>query len=112
MFPPLTARISGPCCWCCCPFASMYFASYNMMRRLCCERPRVGAASCRWEQALDLLMGIKTRGLTPDVVSFSSAMSACDRAGEWQVCKQKLQEGQTALARTPYSCFSDTFIAC
>lgn len=30
-------------------------------------------------------MGIKTRGLSPDVFSFSSAMSACDRAGEWQV---------------------------
>ncbi|CAM9972289.1 unnamed protein product, partial [Ectocarpus sp. 8 AP-2014] len=29
-------------------------------------------------------MGIKTRGLSPDVFSFSSAMSACDRAGEWQ----------------------------
>ncbi|CAM9800577.1 unnamed protein product, partial [Ectocarpus sp. 12 AP-2014] len=38
----------------------------------------------RWEQALSLLIGIKTRGLSPDVFSFSSAMSACDRAGEWQ----------------------------
>lgn len=41
--------------------------------------------SCRWEQALNLLAGISSRGLSPDVVSFSSAMSACDRAGEWQV---------------------------
>ena len=65
--------------------SSSCLASDNVKRRLRRERPRVGATSCRWEQALDLLMSIKTRGLTPDVVSFSSAMSACDRAGEWQV---------------------------
>lgn len=41
----------------------------------------------RWTQALELLARIKNRGLAPDVISFSSAMYACDRAGKWQVTR-------------------------
>lgn len=35
--------------------------------------------------ALELLGSIETRNLVPDVISFTSTMSACGRAGEWQV---------------------------
>lgn len=39
----------------------------------------------RWQEALELLSSTRATGLVPDVVSYTSAMSACDRAGEWQV---------------------------
>ncbi|CAM9832210.1 unnamed protein product, partial [Laminaria digitata] len=38
----------------------------------------------RWRKALELLGSIETRNLVPDVISFTSTMSACGRAGEWQ----------------------------
>lgn len=57
------------------------------MSTLVCYRypVRCGLNYCRWGKALELLASIETRGLAPDVVSFTSVMSACDRAGEWQV---------------------------
>lgn len=39
----------------------------------------------RWKHALELLASIEARGLSPDVISFTSTMAACDQAGEWQV---------------------------
>lgn len=53
-----------------------------------CSSPRLSplvAIKYRWQKALELLGSIETRNLVPDVVSFTSTMSACGRAGEWQV---------------------------
>lgn len=49
-------------------------------------------------KALELLERMGGRGLTPDVISFTSAMSACVKAGEWQVTPQRLlQTSRDAL---------------
>lgn len=84
--------VNTPCCWLfVCSHATFLFA---VMQTTVVPRH---SGSSRWQQALDLLMGIKARGLTPDVVSYSSAMSACDRAGEWQV---NISRCLTAVPRT------------
>ena len=36
-------------------------------------------ASNQWEKALHLLQEMKDRGIKPDVISYSSAISACER---------------------------------
>ena len=38
-------------------------------------------------------------GVVPDVISFSAAASACEKAGEWQMALQILDE--MPAARTP-----------
>lgn len=50
-----------------------------------CSFLRISTVLDRSDQALALLTKMESRGLTPDVVSYASAMRACDRAGEWQV---------------------------
>lgn len=83
------------------PFPFFTIQNYDHVRR--------SASYCRWQQALDLLMGIKRRGLAPDVVSYSSAMSACDRAGEWQVNIGRYYRGcwnYAMLSRTVSSSYS------
>lgn len=50
----------------------------SALRLICC-------LGKRWREALDLLVKMEARGLTPDVVTYTTLMCACDRAGEWQV---------------------------
>ena len=66
-------------------------------------------------------MGIKKRGLAADVISFSSAMSACDRAGEWQVgmdaaaepkCYPKLLSGAGLMAALRFVRRHDMVLHC
>jgi pentatricopeptide repeat protein len=39
-----------------------------------------------WKDALELLKEMKDDGLQPDKFSYSSAMTACSRGGNWYVC--------------------------
>lgn len=52
-----------------------------------CTFLRTSTVPDRSDLALALLTKMESRGLTPDVVSYASAMHACDRAGEWQVSR-------------------------
>ena len=36
------------------------------------------------EEAVALLVTMRQRALTPDVISYNAAMSACERGGQWQ----------------------------
>lgn len=56
------------------------------------------ALTRRWRQALGLLSKMNERGLTPDVCTYTSAMCACDRAGEWQASRQLFQHFTARLS--------------
>ncbi|CAE7174676.1 unnamed protein product [Symbiodinium pilosum] len=45
----------------------------------------------RWEGALALLASMRMRRVCPNVVSYSAAVSACEKKGEWQHAMQLLE---------------------
>ena len=45
-----------------------------------------------WERALELLEEMRERGLKPDVISCSAAISACEKGGKWQSAVELLEE--------------------
>ena len=53
---------------------------YNAMISAC-EKARGGA---EWQCAIELLDEMTERGIEPDVISYSAAISACEKGGEWQ----------------------------
>ena len=63
-----------------------------------------------WEVALSLLRRMKESGLTPDIQTYSSAISACEAGGQWQRALgvlQKIDERDMNLY-----CFNAAISAC
>ena len=49
--------------------------------------PKYGTAQAKdsqWERALALLDEMRSDGVAPNVISFNSAITACERAGRWE----------------------------
>ena len=72
-----------------------------------------------WECAVSLLRRMKESGLNPDVQTFSSAISACESAGEWQRALGILQTMMDASAeeaacspKPNLYCFNAAISAC
>lgn len=70
-----------------------------------------------WECALSLLRRMKEVGLTPDVQTYSSAISACEAAGEWQQALGILQSildesGNNVPSSLNLYCFNAAISAC
>jgi len=38
----------------------------------------------QWQQALELLAEMQAQGLEPDVITYSAAISACEKAEQWE----------------------------
>ena len=38
----------------------------------------------QWQEALRLFNGMKKNGITPDVITYSATISACEKGGQWQ----------------------------
>ena len=38
----------------------------------------------KWERALSLRDEMRERGVTPNVISFNAAISACEKGGKWE----------------------------
>ena len=51
------------------------------------QKTKVG----RWERALVLLESMRAQHIWPNVVSYSAAISACEKKGEWQQALQLLE---------------------
>ena len=43
------------------------------------------------ERALELLEGMRERGIEPDVISYSAAISACEKGGQWERALELLE---------------------
>ena len=65
---------------------------YNVALAACSNLPSTDAAAA----ALNLLRTMPRANFTPDVVSFSSAISACAKSGRWRAALELLDEMQVA----------------
>lgn len=66
-----------------------------------------------WEAALSLLRRMKECGLYPDIQTFSSAISACEAAGQWQRAIGVLRQMNADNVCTPnLYCFNAALAAC
>ena len=72
-----------------------------------------------WECALSLLRRMKESGLSPDIRTYSSAISACEAAGEWQRALGVLQslmdeadDEDPPESRLNLYCFNAAISAC
>jgi pentatricopeptide repeat domain-containing protein 1 len=73
-----------------------------------------------WRQAYELLGKMKQHGLVPDTPTLSSAISACEAAGQWQVALEVLQcamdeeadEQGARRQRLNLYCFNAALAAC
>ena len=65
-----------------------------------------------WECAISLLRQMKERGLTPDMQTLSSAISACESAGEWQRALKILQRAIDEDCELNLFCFNAALAAC
>ena len=65
-----------------------------------------------WECAISLLRQMKERGLTPDMQTLSSAISACESAGEWQRALKILQRAIDEECELNLFCFNAALAAC
>eukprot|EP00977_Amphora_coffeiformis_P023497 scaffold13479_cov166-Amphora_coffeaeformis.AAC.9 len=63
-----------------------------------------------WECALSLIRRMKESGLTPDIQTYSSVISACEAAGKWQRALGLLQEMKES-EKNLY-CFNAAISAC
>jgi pentatricopeptide repeat domain-containing protein 1 len=46
----------------------------------------------QWEKALALLDKMDSRGIKPEVISYSVAMSACEKGGKREEARERLRE--------------------
>ncbi|CAL1163185.1 unnamed protein product [Cladocopium goreaui] len=68
--------------------------------------------SGRWALSLALFHAMPEMALTPDVISYSSAMKACATMGLWQHSIGLLAEAQAAKVTLDTACFSCAMTAC
>jgi pentatricopeptide repeat protein len=72
--------------------------------------PRIANSSLQWwECSLSLLRRMKEDGLNPDAQTFSSIISACEAAGQWQRALGVLRDGPDELN---LYCFNAAVSAC
>lgn len=65
-----------------------------------------------WECAVSLLHRMKENGLKPDKQTLSSAISACESAGEWQLALELLQRAMNENDDMNVFCFNAALSAC
>ena len=46
----------------------------------------------QWEKALDLLQEMTSNGIKPNVISYNTAISACEKGNQWEKALDLLQE--------------------
>ncbi|CAM9091252.1 unnamed protein product [Chrysoparadoxa australica] len=66
----------------------------------------------RWELALELLEGMKARGLVRSTVSYNGVLKAAAGAGAWQVCLKLLREMEDRSVKREQATFSIAISAC
>jgi hypothetical protein len=44
---------------------------------------------CQWEQAMIFFETMPSAMIEPDVISYSAAISACEKAGQWETWDEK-----------------------
>lgn len=66
-----------------------------------------------WRRALDLLAGMKVEGITPDILSHNSVISACAKGGQWRIGLELLAKVQVGLYMlTPILSVAPTPVLC
>ena len=45
----------------------------------------------RWETALEQLVNMRCREISPDTIAYNSVTTACSEAIQWQKCLQNLE---------------------
>jgi len=65
-----------------------------------------------WECAISLFRRMKENGLSPDKQTLSSAISACESAGEWQLALEILQAAMDEDDDMNLFCFNAALSAC
>jgi len=68
------------------------------------------AAARNWKAALRLMVAMRAEGLRPDTTSFGTALSACERARNWQAACTVLDEARAAEA-ADIECFNSAISA-
>ena len=76
------------------------------------DNPEDASSFSWWECSLSLLRQMKERGITPDMQTLSSAISACERAGEWQRALKILQRAMDEDSDLNLFCFNAALAAC
>jgi pentatricopeptide repeat protein len=64
-----------------------------------CARRVQGSKDGRWETALDLLESMTASGLTPDLVTYNSVISACGLGQQWQLAAEMVRRANEAGLR-------------
>ena len=62
--------------------------------------PTLAEMGKQWKEALRLLQQMTSRALTPDEISYTAAISACEKSKQWEEALRMLQQ-MTCRALTP-----------
>ena len=76
----------------------MLYICYVLSLRILCN---LHLSSCGWLSGLSLLHGMGSAALRPTAVSFTAALSACDKAQRWAVALALPKTNAVALNAAP-----------
>merc|ERR1712118_57970 len=66
----------------------------------------------QWERALSLLDEMRERGVSPDVISFNAAISACEKGGQWERALSLLDEMRESGVSPNVISFNAAILSC